>query len=71
MTTPRTPTSRCPACQAPKPARHYLCGSCWTLLPTAARRALNRRDGQAFARLRELHRHVDRGRPLAELEITS
>lgn len=60
----------CRACRAPKPSRWYLCGACWAALPEAARRALNRRDGRAFARLRELHAHIDSGQPLEELEIT-
>jgi hypothetical protein len=60
----------CRACRTPKPSRHYLCPSCWGQLPDAARRALNRRDGKAFARLRELHAHIDAGRALGELEIT-
>jgi hypothetical protein len=61
----------CRACRTPKPSRFYLCPTCWAQLPETARHALNRRDGQALARLRELHHHVDSGRPLAELEITS
>lgn len=60
----------CRSCRSPKPSRWYVCGGCWSLLPEKARRALNRRDGQALARLRELHTHIDSGRPLAELEIT-
>ncbi|WP_267487048.1 hypothetical protein [Streptomyces sp. DH12] len=61
----------CRRCRTPKPVRWYLCGACWALLPVPTRRALNRRDGQALARLRALHGHIDRGLPLTELEITS
>ncbi|MFF3096749.1 MULTISPECIES: hypothetical protein [Streptomyces] len=60
----------CRSCQTPKPSRWYLCGPCWRALPLAARRALDKRDGKALARLRQLHAHIDSGRPLAELEIT-
>ncbi|BBA98289.1 hypothetical protein RVR_4422 [Actinacidiphila reveromycinica] len=60
----------CRACRTPKPARWYLCGGCWAALPAPARRALNRRDGHALARLRELHAHIDSEQPLNELEIT-
>ncbi|MFJ3545412.1 hypothetical protein ACIPQH_24990 [Streptomyces rubiginosohelvolus] len=60
----------CRACRTPKPSGLYLCNLCWRALPAAARRALEKRDGRAFARLRELHAHIDSGRPLAELEIT-
>lgn len=61
----------CRACRAPKPSRWYLCGACWALLPAPARTALNQRGDKALARLRELHTHIDSGRPLAQLEITS
>ncbi|MFE0765422.1 hypothetical protein [Streptomyces smyrnaeus] len=42
-------------------------------LPAAARRALNARGDRvrAIARLRDLHDHIDAGRPLGELEITA
>lgn len=63
-------TTPCPACGTPKPCRHYLCAPCWDQLPDPTRRALNRRDGKALTRLRQLHHHIDRGRPLANLEIT-
>jgi hypothetical protein len=49
----------------------YLCLGCWSTLPMAARRLLNRRDSRAYARLRELHRQLDRGVPLAEIRITA
>jgi hypothetical protein len=48
----------------------YLCGNCWSLLSNPARRALNRRDTQAFARLRELHQQLDAGVPLAQIQVT-
>lgn len=60
----------CRACRAPKPLGFYLCATCWVQLPPSARRALNRRDSRAFHRVRELHHHIDSGRPLADLEIT-
>lgn len=60
----------CRACQTPKPLRLYLCPACWGRLPAAARRALNRRDSKATARLRELHRQVDAGVPLGEVQVT-
>ncbi|MGW6210975.1 hypothetical protein [Streptomyces sp. NPDC055109] len=60
----------CRACQTPKPLRMYLCPTCWKQLPAHTRRALNRRDSQAFARLRELHRQVDASVPLAEIQVT-
>ncbi|MGW6391142.1 hypothetical protein ACWFR1_11695 [Streptomyces sp. NPDC055103] len=58
----------CRSCRTPKPSRWYLCGACWAALPEPARRALNRRDGQALARLRA---HIDSEQPLEELEITT
>lgn len=61
----------CRSCLTPKPSRFYLCGSCWDLLTPAARSALNKRDGQALARLRQMHAHIDSGLRLADLEITS
>lgn len=61
----------CRACRKPKPSRLYLCGNCWDQLPPDTRRALNRKDGQALARLRQLHAHINSGLPLADLEITS
>lgn len=63
-------TTPCRACQTPKPLRMYLCPNCWKQLLAHTRRALNRRDSQAFARLRELHRQVDAGVPLAEIQVT-
>lgn len=62
--------SPCRACRTPKPSRFYLCGNCWDQLTDATRSALERRDGKALARLRQLHAHIDSGHPLAELEIT-
>lgn len=62
--------SPCRVCRASKPARWYLCRDCWTQVPDPARRALNRRDDRALARLRELHAHIDNGLPLTQVEIT-
>lgn len=75
MTSPARPRGTytappCKACRRPKRPGMYLCGTCWPQLPAAARRALNRRDDQAMARLRALLDHIDRGLPLADLEIT-
>lgn len=67
MTTYRT--TPCPSCTPLKPCRHYLCATCWDALPDATQRALNRRDGKAFGRLRELHAHLAAGVPLAEIHI--
>ncbi|MFJ5890366.1 hypothetical protein [Streptomyces californicus] len=67
---PHPPTAPCPACRAPKAPGQYLCRTCWFTVPAPARRALNRRDTKATARLRALLGHINRGLPLAELEIT-
>lgn len=61
----------CRSCRKPKPSRLYLCPDCWDQLTPEARRELNKLDGQALARLRTLHAHIDSGLPLADLEITS
>jgi uncharacterized protein YlaI len=58
----------CPNCCAPRPPRTYLCRNCWSLLPTATRQALNRADNHA--RLRELHKQIDAGVPLADIQVT-
>lgn len=64
-------TTRCPACPSGrKGTGKYLCLSCWSTLPVAARRHLNRRDSRAFARLRELHTQLAAGVPLAEIEVS-
>lgn len=63
-------TTPCRVCRTPKPARLYLCNGCWGQLSGPARRALNRRDGQAWARLRALHTQLDAGVPLAEITVT-
>lgn len=63
--------TRCPGCPSGmKGAGKYLCLGCWSTLSMAARRALTRRDATAFARLRELHRQLAGGVPLAEIRIT-
>lgn len=61
---------KCPACQGPKRAQLYVCPGCWATLQPAARRALNRRDADAAARLIELHRQLHRGVPLHKIAIT-
>lgn len=48
----------------------YLCGNCWGRLSAATRRALNRKDSRAVARLRELHQQLDAGIPLEEIQVT-
>jgi hypothetical protein len=63
-------TTPCRSCQTPKALRLYLCPVCWGQLPATARRALNRRDSKATARLCELHRQVDAGIPLGEVQVT-
>lgn len=63
-------TAPCHGCGTPRPPGKYLCGNCWGSLPHTARRALSRRDSQAFARLRELHRQLDAGVPLADIQVT-
>ena len=60
----------CHSCRNPRPPRMYLCRNCWHLLPAPARRALNRRDSKAFARLRELHKQLDAGVTLTEIRVT-
>jgi len=49
----------------------YLCITCWFALPDVTRRALNRRDRQAMARLQELYGQITNGVPLAEIRITA
>jgi hypothetical protein len=63
-------TVPCRVCRTPKSTRLYLCRNCWTQLSPATRRALNRHDGRAVARLRELHAQIDGGRALADIEVT-
>jgi hypothetical protein len=64
--------SPCPCCrQRSKGRGNYLCRTCWFGLPTAARNALNRRDSRAYPRLRELHKQLEAGVPLAEIRITA
>lgn len=67
-----TITTPCPSCRTGvKSPGKYLCGSCWFALTPAARRLLSASGGRAFARLRQLHRQLDRGVPLAEIRITA
>jgi hypothetical protein len=63
--------TRCPGCPSGmKGPGKYLCLGCWSTLSMATRRALNRRDSRAFARLRQLHTQLDAGVPLADIRIT-
>lgn len=62
----------CLGCRTrPKPPGQYLCRACWFKIPSASRRAFNLRDAKAMARLRELHDQLERGVPLAEIQVTS
>lgn len=66
------PTTPCPG-PCPGGVRSsgkYLCLGCWSDLPMAARRALNRRDSSAMDRLQELYRQLTAGVPLAQIEVT-
>lgn len=63
--------TRCPACLTRDKGRgKYLCYDCWHELPLRTRRALNRQDQRAMARLRELHDQLTKGMPLARIEVT-
>lgn len=66
---PTMPHTPCPSCRQPKGPGKYLCLECWQGLTDAARRALSRRDRQAMARLRELHRQLEARVPLAEIAV--
>lgn len=64
-------TAPCPGCpDGRKGTGKYLCLTCWNTLTAAARRALNRRDSKAFARLRELHSQINASTPLADIQVT-
>ncbi|WP_086019962.1 hypothetical protein [Wenjunlia vitaminophila] len=65
------PPPPCPACHTrPRRPGQYLCGPCWGSLPAPTRRALTRRDGRAYARLRALHVALEAGTPLVDIRIT-
>jgi hypothetical protein len=49
----------------------YVCLGCWSGLSMTARRALNRRDSRAMARLQELYEQLGNDVPLAEIRITA
>lgn len=59
-----------PTCHSTRRPRQYLCHTCWDQLPTPARRALSRRDRNAMARLRELHRQLAARTPLHEIGVS-
>lgn len=64
-------TTPCPTkCGNHRAPRQYLCPGCWSSLPAPTQTALNRSDYLALARLRELHRQLDRGVPLTEITVT-
>ncbi|MGW3417036.1 hypothetical protein [Streptomyces phaeochromogenes] len=80
MTTPRPPHNgadgsgnlTCPSCDKPRTAGQYLCPACWFRLSAAARASLNKRDGLALTRLRELVDQLGDANwiPLDRIEIT-
>ncbi|MCF2531727.1 hypothetical protein [Yinghuangia soli] len=57
----------CPSCGSQKQPQQYLCRDCWGLLPLPTRKALNRRDTAAFARLLDLRAQITAGTPLADI----
>lgn len=60
----------CPACRTGVKGRgKYLCYDCWHLLPLRTRRALERTDTKALARLEDLYGQIHRGVPLTEIEV--
>lgn len=62
--------TRCPACATgEKGPGKYLCYDCWHKLPLPARRALNRTDTMALARLEELYDQIHRQVPLGQIEV--
>lgn len=62
--------TRCPGCpDGEKGPGKYLCYDCWGQLPLRTRRALNRKDSRAVARLQELYDQVRTGVPLTEIEV--
>ncbi|MBM9621003.1 hypothetical protein ACFQ60_22535 [Streptomyces zhihengii] len=60
----------CPSCAAPKSPGKYVCLDCWQALPAVTRRRLSRRDAQAMARLRELHRQLGCAVPLHKITVS-
>ena len=63
--------TRCPGClHGEKAPGKYLCYDCWHLLPLRARRALKRQDTMALPRLEQLYDQINRGIPLAQIEVT-
>lgn len=61
----------CLSCTANRAAGQYLCRRCWGQLPETAQRRLNKRDRQAFLRLRELSRQIEAGVPLPDVVVTA
>lgn len=60
----------CLKCRRPRRAGQYLCRPCWFRIPGPTRIALNQRDSQALARLRELHGQLTAGVPLEGIEVS-
>jgi hypothetical protein len=61
----------CPACTRTRAPGHYLCRPCWGGLNPDARSQLNRRDGAAIDRLRQLLDQIQSRVPLAHINITT
>ncbi|QCX81089.1 hypothetical protein C9F11_37530 [Streptomyces sp. YIM 121038] len=59
-----------PTCHSTRRPHQYLCWTCWNQLPAPALRSLSRRDPGATARVRQLHRQLERRVPLSEIEVS-
>lgn len=63
--------TRCPGCPSGmKGTGKYLCLGCWSTLTMTARRALNRRDSKATARVQDLYRQIRAGVPLGGIQVS-
>jgi hypothetical protein len=63
--------TRCMGCGSEtKGPDKYLGRNCWGSLSVAARRALNRRDSKATARVQDLYRQIRAGVPLGEIQVS-
>ncbi|MFM9563272.1 MULTISPECIES: hypothetical protein [Streptomyces] len=60
----------CPSCDKPRTAGQYLCPACWFALRATTRASLNKRDGLALTRLRELVQQLGDWTPLNSIEVT-
>lgn len=61
---------KCPGCPGHRHPRQYLCRDCWDQLPGDTRNRLNRRDANAFLRLRQLHAALADRTPLAIIRVS-